>query len=385
MSTRRRGRGEGSITQRHDHPSCPPAVGGARPEHKCRGTWVALLDLGVVNGKRRRKAVYGRTRKEAAIKLQQAIEAKKSHSLVTGTVSVETWLSYWLDVVCTERGLKVNTMKSHRSKVDRYIIPHLGHYRLDRLEPEHVRTMYAAMRKAGLSEATLRQTHAILHRALAVAVREGKTARNVAALIDPPKTLKAKRTGLTVDQARHVLTGAPLRWWLALYLGMRQGECLALRWSDVNLDEGSLFVQRTLVRIPGEGLAYDTPKSRASVRVVPLPPAVWSRFKVAWAEHLNAGGDVGGLVFHRGNGEPIDHRADWQAWVDLLDEKGVPRIALHAARNTTASLLEAAGVPARMVAEILGQATVEVTYGYQAADLERRREAMLALESLVGE
>ena len=81
----------------------------------------------------------------------------------------------------------------------------------------------------------------------------------------------------------------------------------------------------------------------------------------------------------------IDHRADWQAWCDLLDAKDVPRIALHAARNTTASLLEEAGVPARMVAEILGQATVEVTYGYQSADLERRRDAMLALEALVGE
>lgn len=384
MSTRRRGRAEGSISQRHDHPSCPPAVDGKRPEHKCRGTWVAMLDLGIVGGKRKRKAVYGRTRQQAARKLQAAIEAKKSHSLVTGTVTVETWLRYWLDVVCAERGLKANTMKSHRSKVDRYLVEHLGAYRLDRLEPEHVRTMYAAMRKAGLSEATLRQTHAILHRALAVAVREGKTARNVADLIDPPKTEKKKRVGLTVAQARTVLKDAPLRWWVALYLGMRQGECLALRWSDVDLETGVLFIERTLVRVPGEGLMYDTPKSRSSVRPVPLPPAVLSRFKVAWAEHLAAGGDPNGLVFHR-DGAPLDHRADWQAWTDLLESRGVPHIALHAARNTTASLLEEAGVPARMVAEILGQSSVEVTYGYQTADLERRREAMLALETLVGE
>lgn len=382
---KRRGHGEGSISQRHDHPSCPPPVDGARPEHRCQGRWVAMVDLGYVDGKRRRKALYADTRKGAAIKLQETLAAKKSGSLAVGQVSVERWLTYWLDTVCAEEGLKVNTMKSHRSKVETWLVPNLGHHRLDRLQPEHVRSLYAKMRREQKAEATIRQTHAVLRRALAVAVRERKVPYNVAELVKPPTTAKKKRTGLTVDQARQVLHGSPLRWWLALYLGMRQGECLALRWSDVNLDEGWLFVQRSLIRIPGEGLAYDTPKSKASVRVVPLPPAVLSRFKVAWAEHIAAGGDVDGLVFHRGNGEPIDHRADWQAWVDLLAERGVPHVALHAARNTTASLLEEAGIPARMVAEILGQATVEVTYNYQSADLERRRDAMLALEALVGE
>jgi len=382
---KRRGHGEGSISQRHDHPSCPPAVDGKRPEHRCQGRWVAMVDLGYVDGKRRRKAIYADTRKGAAIKLQETLTAKRSGSLAVGQVTVERWLRYWLDTVCAEEGLKVNTMKSHRSKVETWLIPHLGHHRLDKLQPEHVRSLYATMRREGKAEATLRQTHAVLRRALAVAVRERKVPYNVAELVQPPKTTKAKRTGLTVEQARHVLDGGALRWWLALYLGMRQGECLALRWSDVDLMDGLVHVRRSLVRIPGEGLAYDTPKSRASVRVVPLPPAVLSRFTVAWAEHLENGGTADGLVFHRNDGGPIDHRADWQAWVDLLESKGVPHTALHAARNTTASLLEAAGVPARMVAQILGQATVEVTYGYQEAELEGLRKAMLALESLVGE
>lgn len=391
---KRRGHGEGSISQRHDHPSCPPllVVGHDedgkpikdRADHRCQGRWVAMVDLGFVDGKRRRKALFADTRKGAAIKLQETLAAKKSSSLAVGQVNVERWVNYWLDVVCVEEALKVNTMKSHRSKVKSWIIPHLGHHRLDRLQPEHVRAMYAAMRREEKAEATVRQVHAILRRALAVAVRERKVPYNVAELVQPPKTTRNKRTGLSVAQARKVLKGAPLRWYVALYLGLRQGEALGLRWSDVDLESGALYVDRGLVRIPGEGLAYDTPKSAASRRVVPLPTVVLSRFKVAWAEHLAAGGDPTGLVFHR-NGRPLDPRADWQAWSDRLAEVGVPHIALHAARNTAASLLEEAGVPARMVAEILGQATVEVTYGYQSADLERRREAMLALEALVGE
>lgn len=380
--SKRRGSAEGSISQRHDHPTCPPLVDGQRPPHTCRGRWVAMVDLGYHNGRRKRRALYAATRKEAAIKLQEALAAKNSGSLVVGQVTVETWMRYWLDVICVERGLKANTMKSHRSKVERYVIEYLGHHRLDRLAPEQVRAMYADMRRRGLSEATLRQTHAVLHRALEVAAREGKASRNVAGLIDPPKTERKKRHGLTLDQARRVLTGAHLRWYVALYLGLRQGEALGLRWSDVNLDEGLLYVEQTLVRVPGEGLRFDTPKSRSSRRVIPLPTVVLSRFKVAWAEHLANGGDPNGLVFHR-DGLPIDHRADWQAWSNLLDEAGVPHVALHAARNTTASLLEAAGVPARLVMEILGQSSVEVTYGYQSAELARWGEALGALEALV--
>lgn len=374
------------MTQRHDHPTCPPLVNGERAQHKCRGRWVAMLDLGIVGNKRKRKALYGRTRAEAAAKLQGAIEEQKSHSLTSGSVTVEAWLHYWLDVVCPERGLKVNTMKSHRSKVDRYLVPHLGRLRLDRLEPGHVRTMYAAMREQGLSEATLRQTHAILHRALKVAERERKVGRNVAGMIDPPGTEKAKRVGLTVDQARRVLALGELRWWVALFLGLRQGEALALDWSGVDLDRGVIYVTRSLVRVPGEGLRFDTPKSRAGVRPVPLPPKALAHFKVA---HAEAGCPTEGLVFPARDGGPRDHRADWQAWRDALDRASVPPwaplpyVALHAARNTAASLLEEAGTPDRVVAQILGQSTVQTTHGYQHADIEALRRPMLALEQMV--
>jgi len=375
----RRGKGEGGIAQRHDHPTCPPKVNGERPEHRCQGRWVATLPL---PDSKLRKTMYGRTRKEAKIKLDQARRERSEHVLVTSSPTTETWLRYWLDVVCVERGLKTNTMKSHRSKVERYLIPHLGRVRLDRLSPEHLRHMYAQMRQAELSEATLRQTHAILRRALEVAVRERKAPRNVAALIDPPKTTTTRRAPLSVSDARKVLRGADLRWYVALYLGLRQGEALALRWEDVDLPAGYLTISRSLVRKPGEGLVFDTPKSQASRRLVPLPPVVLSRLTVAWAEHVEAGGGSDALIFQR-NGKPIDHREDWQNWTNLLAAAGVAHVALHAARNTTASLLEAAGVPDRVVAQILGQSTVQVTHGYQVADMPRLGEAMKRLEGLL--
>lgn len=389
----RRGKGDGSLTQRHDHPSCPPLVDGKRPPHKCRGRWVAIVDLGwqgeAPNRRRIRKVMYGRTRKEAQIKLATANAEKRQGELVVAAPTVEVWLRYWLDEICTQRvvksgqvGLKVNTMKSHRQKVERYLIPHLGRHRLDKLAPEHVRAMYKAMRDEGLSEATLRQTYAILRRALEVAMREGKVGRNVADLTDAPSTEKQKRTPLTLDQARQVLAIADLRGWVALYLGLRQGEALGLLWSDVDLDRGWLWVRRGLVRHPDRGLIFERPKSTASVRDFPIPPKALAQFKLARVLHDQAGGDPEGLIFHR-QGQPVDPRADWQAWTDLLSRAGVPHVALHAARNTTASLLEAAGVPARVVAQILGQSTIEVTYGYQHSEAESLVRWMLALDDYV--
>lgn len=383
----RRGKGDGSLSQRHDHPSCPPLIDGARAEHRCQGRWVGVLNLGWVNGKRQRKVVYGRTRKEAQIKLATASNQRQTGTLVLGrALTVETWLRYWLDEICTERngtGLKVNTMKSHRQKVERYLIPNLGMHRLERLAPEHVRALWKEMRAQGLSEATLRQTHAILHRALKVAEREGKVGRNVAGLVDPPSTIRNKRAGLTLEQARQVLALNDLRAWVALYLGMRQGEALGLFWSDVDLERGWIWVRRALVRDPVRGLTFDRPKSAASVRDFPLPAKALAQFKLARVLHDQAGGDPGGLIFSH-DGQPIDPRTDWQHWTDLLNAAGVPHVALHAARNTAASLLEAAGVPDRVVAQILGQSTVEVTHGYQHSEPAALVRAMRALDEYVG-
>lgn len=376
----RRTKGDGSIYQRHDHQSCPPkGADGQRPEHRCQGRWVGVVDLGWANGKRQRRTYYGRTQKEVRIKVTAANPQKQAGVLLASVPTVDAWMTYWLDVICVERKLKVNTMRSHRSKVDQYIRPNLGRHRLDKLAPEHVRALYAKMRSDGLAEGTVRQTHAVLRRALKVAVREHKTPYNVAAMIDPPGTeVTNPREPLTLAEARRLLSDGDLRWWVALYLGLRQSEALALSWGDVDLDAGIINIRRTLVREKGKGLVFGTPKSRASRRPVPLPPKALAHFKLAHATATDIGPEA--LVFNI-NGRAIDHRADWQRWRDALDVHGIEGRALHAARHTAASLLEAEGVPDRMVAQILGQASVKVTHGYQHGDLDRLREALALLET----
>lgn len=383
--TARRGRGDGSIHQRKD------------------GRWTAVVDMGWANGKRRRKTVYAKTRREAASKLAQMRADKHAHALIIDSPTVEQWMRYWRDEIAVER-IRPSTMRAYESYIDRHIVPRLGKHRLDALEPAHVRRMYADMRKPcpepdeagrcphkpshGLAEASVRQVHAILSRALKIAEREGKVAVNVCAKLDPPSVKKNPRIPLTVLEARRVLAAAEgdpfeSRWYAALWLGMRQGEVLGLSWRDVDLDQGTIYVHRALQRVKGKGLVFVEPKAANSVRVIPLPSMVLSRLTLDWARHLNAGGDRDALVWNN-NGKPIDSAKDYKRWGALLAKAEVPYVALHAARNTAGSLLMAAGVPDKVISEILGNDVLVTQAHYLRGDPVQHRAAMLALEGYAG-
>jgi integrase len=380
--TQRRTKGDGGLIQRHDHPTCPPLIDGTRAKHACRGRWVGTLVV-EVDGRKGRKSVYGRTKREAKLKLDQAIRDRDTGMLVARTVTVESWLEDWLERRRKPpKPLKPQTWRGYKSKIHTYIVPAIGRHKLTALKPEHIEAMYEGMRGAGLSEATIRQTHAILKKALKDAIRRDKLARTPMDRVDPPGTEKNKRDQLTPTQAALVLraAGDDARWWLAVYYGMRQGEVLGIDWADVDTVKWlSLTVRETLQTDYDGGLILGAPKSRASKRTLPLVPLMAARLKLHW-EH--EGRPTAGLVFHR-DGNPIPPRADWEAWRALLAKAKAPTVALHAARNTAASVMEASGVPDRLVMQILGQTQVQTTHGYQTADLERMVRALEGVADLL--
>jgi len=269
-----------------------------------------------------------------------------------------------------------------------WLIPHLGRHRLDKLKPDHVRALYARMEAEGKSDATRRQAHAILRRALVVAEREGLIMRNPAALVDPPPVGQNHHVPLTLEQARQVIAVLPAeppamaaRWLCALLEGMRQGECLGLRWEDVDLDGRRLYIRQEIYRIKGKGIIEADPKSRTSKRPIPMLDAV--------AYLLDSLPHVGEYVFYGGK---MDSRKDWAAWKALLVKAGVcpadmalgDMPALHAARGTTASLLDAAGVSDKVTSEILGHSSVQITRdAYIHGNEVRHRQAIDALQAFI--
>ena len=234
----RRGSGEGGIFQRESD-----------------GRWVATVELGKgSNGKRLRKTVYGSTKREVQAKLKTAQDARDKGIVTTGgNMTVSAWLDQWLDGLDATGKLKASTRRSYREVVNLYVRPHLGHIRLARLTAEDVEKMGRTLSEAGKSGNTQRLARTILRRALGQAERRGYVARNVVALTDAPGVKVDERPVLTPEQAMRLFDAlqddrlCPL-YVVAIHTGLRQGELLALRWSDVDLEAGTLTVTGTLDR-----------------------------------------------------------------------------------------------------------------------------------------
>ena len=174
-----------------------------------------------------------------------------------------------------------------------HLVPAFGHLRLDRLAPSDVDRLLIDKRAQGLSDSTVRLIYTVLRRALDYAVRDGLVRRNVAATIDRPRVAHREAAVLSPEQAQVLLEAARGERLYALYAvamaaGLRRGEALALRWSDVDLEDGTLRVVRTLVADGGGR----SDLHRAEVGTVPShdPVAARTRRRATGAPHPTACG-----------------------------------------------------------------------------------------------
>lgn len=370
------------------------------------------------DGTPKRKTFRGRTRKQVVAKLQAAQVSLEQGFVVTGAVpTVAEWMEHWLDAIAVNR-IRESTRAGYASKIKLYIVPMLGRHRLDRLTPEHIETAWARMADRGLKPRTIRQTHRILSRALTVAVRRRRLAQNPVTLVDGPSVTAGEVKAFTEDQARAVIDAAAAdrlesRWTVAMAMGLRQGEALGLDWSAVDLDAGQLRVRQAQQRHTwrhgcdpacgrkrgadcpqrhGGGLHLVDPKSKKSRRTIPIPDELVDQLRAHRIRQLEErlaagagwrGGELGDLVWTQPDGRLIDPRQDWQAWKDLCAAAGVPALRLHDARHTAATMLLVQGVHPRVVMEVLGHSSIQLTldtYSHVTPQLtEQARAAMGAL------
>jgi integrase len=255
---RKRGHGEGSI-----YPA-PPSRGG----------WIGQITL--PDG--RRKAFYGKIRKEVQEKMQQALaDVRRGLPLPPSRLTLGTFLTDWLNEwVLPSRAAK--TYRSYEQMARLYIIPELGKLPLDQVTPQRIRAMLNKAHAAGLKPNTVRNIHAVLRAALRKAVDQNLIPRNVAHIARPPKSERREVQPLEEGEARDVLrafAGSRLEAIVttALTLGLRQGECIGLRWSDVDLEAGRIEV-RNQVQRRGDGWAFAPLKTKKSRRTLDVPPFV---------------------------------------------------------------------------------------------------------------
>lgn len=365
---RRRGSGEGSIFQRRD------------------GRWCASISLPTGS----RRFLYARTRVEVAAKLNAALASIAAGQVPpSGHEKTRAYLDRWLEAIRdTVRG---TTLADYRYTVGAYLPPELGRVRLVQLRPDQIQAAYSKLRDQGRSPATVRRLHVVLRRALGQAERWGLVARNPAALAEPPRSPRFHFRVLTAEEARRFLAVArddPLEalYVLALTTGMRRGELLALHWQDLDLTRRQLAVTGTLQRVEG-CLAIAEPKTPRSRRSVVLEAHAVEALQRHRSQQLKARlasgalWEEGDLVFANRVGHPVEPRNLLQrSFKPLLRRAGLPDIRFHDLRHTAATLLLAQNVHPKVVADLLGHASVAITldlYSHSVEGLDRRAAVAL--------
>jgi integrase len=369
----KRGNGEGSVYRLAD------------------GRWVAA----VTSPAGKRRVWYGKTRQEAASKLTAALKLiQDGLPIPTERTTAERFLSDWLQAI--RPSLRPRTWTRYEQYVRVHALPEIGKLALSKVTPQSIQKLYARRLDAGASTTTVNHLHAVPHRAFGQAARWGLIARNPADLVDPPRNRHHEMATFSPDQAKGFLKAAEgdrleALCVVALTTGMRQGELLALRWRDVDLDGARVHIRANLQRT-GEGLVFAEPKTRGSrrqVRLAEVAVGALRRHRTAQlAERLRLGPawEDNDLVFANEVGCPIEAtNLLRRSFRRVLERAGLPRIRFHDLRHSAATLLLGRGIHPKIVAELLGHADVGMTlrvYSHVTPDMQG--QAPRAFDALLG-
>ena len=349
----KRGSGEGSIYKRSDG--------------RCAG----VVDLGWLDGKRNRKSMYAKTRKEVQEKLNTALLShRRGLSFQSETLTVREFLFDWL-AESVKPIVRPRTYQSYAELVRLHLEPSLGRIRLSRLTPRDVRKLINSKLNVGLSPRRVQYIHAVLRKALSQAEKDGSVARNVSKLADAPKVEQAEISPFDPNEARlfvKAISGERLEalYLLAIAIGLRQAEILGLSWKDIDFDKSQCIVRKTLQRIDGE-FRFVEPKTTRSRRTLALPDIVITSLKEhkgrQVGEMLVAGDnwEKSDLVFTDLSGKPLADSVVRRRFYRILEGAGLRRQRFHDLRHACASLMISQGVPSREVMETLGHSTIAMT------------------------
>ncbi|MFD5099756.1 tyrosine-type recombinase/integrase [Streptomyces albidochromogenes] len=408
------------------------------------GWWHGRVTMGIKNdGTPDRRHRRARTESEVRRKVKELEKLRdEGRAPKAGRVpTVAEWMTTYLTTIASLK-LKPRSLDDYWSKTRNDIIPGVGGHRLNKLAPEHLEAMYAAMLQAGRAPSHVLKVHRILSRALKIAHRRRMIAENVATLVDPPSVDETEANPFTQEEAKAFLRAAAkrptfMRWIVGVGMGFRQGECLGLRWSYVDL-EAELFHPRwQLQRLTwrhgckdphacgsrlhrfdacrpncgthgaykrgcpkpcpkectghasacperkGGGLVFTRPKTKKSQNPVPIPPPFVPYLREHKARQDEARAAAGeaweecGAVFTRPDGRPIDPRADWEEFKELLEEAGISDRRLYdGSRHTAGTILNELGVDMVTIMEILRHTQISQTRRYVKGRSTLSKDAM---------
>ncbi|MCX2931342.1 site-specific integrase [Mycobacterium sp. CVI_P3] len=401
------------------------------------GMWVGSVEIPTTDGSRRQKRVYSKDYNKCAEKKRELEDAVRDGVIPNASTTVGRWLTEWLTDIKGPR-VRPNTRKFYEEAIRLHITPQIGKKRLDRLTPADVRMMLGAI----ATSRNKQRAHQTLNLALKAAVKDGMIRRNVCEVVDKPRHLAAERPPFTFDEAQAIIRAAieieaergpgepaiATRWAAAFLSGARKAELCGLELDRLDLDNGLFdfsWQLQQLTKVHGCGepvdgvhpcevnrarrkraaycpqarwnfedgfdyrecyksLVWTRPKTKTGVRIVPIIDPLLEM--VRWHVENDHEPNPHGLVWHWPDGRPISPTDDFELWQQVLRRAGIPdesAATLHSARHSTATMLQAAGVPEEVRMQIMGQSSAAAHRGYVHIDQTQTRAALLNLAPLL--
>ena len=376
MANKRRPQGDGTIRKRSD------------------GRWEARIIIGHKNdGSPMYKSAFAKTQKSALKQLHQLLDLYRDVDLTEECrMTLGEWMDKWMDeyMIFT---IKENTIKGYRSQIDHQIKPFIGHKQLASLTTADIQKFYNKIKKEGrvhphpihghvLSDSMVRKIHMMLHEAMEVAVRERYIVRNPTENTTIPKKTTTEKQVLDDSQLNRFLEaiqGEPY-WhdffYVEVMTGLRRGEICGIKWSDIDFNEGTLCIKRSVSTKEGGGVSIGETKTDAGVRTIIMPPSVAT---LLWKKRSEA---INEWVFpHYTNpSDPLHPSSAYKKLKTLLKRLELPLLRFHDLRHTFATQATDGGVDPKTLAGILGHTDASFTldtYTHVTSDMQRGASAIV--------
>ncbi len=293
--------------------------------------------------------------------------------------------------------VKPGTLADYDGYFRTHLLPAFGDHAVSRITIEDVYGFKTEKLNQGLSAQTVKHLLRLLRQMLQHAVEWGYLRENPAAKVKDPIVTKKEMDYPRPAEVQKFLAAAPTRqhvfFYVAITAGLRLGELLAMKWSNIDWPTSRYFVRENLARRKGayEG-GFATPKTRHSTQAVDLTPHCLQllrlHHKLQTEEKLKAGAEYNdlGLVFATTRGRPLDHHNVVKRQFHRgLEAAGLRRIRFHDLRHTCAAMLINQGVTPKYIQRQLRHASIDTTFDrYGHLFPETTQAAVEGLDRMLG-
>lgn len=350
-----------------------------------------------VSGRRRRRTKILPTEESARAFLDQ-VEREVAFGVHPDPHNGRIRVGEFVDKYLSSRvDVEHSTRVGYASKLHTHVIPRIGEQRLVYITGDLLSTMYGQMIGDGVSVATVKHVHRVLHGMFKLAVDWKYVPENPAATARLPKYERPEVHTWTDDQLHSFIRAVDEHPWRAGYMtaaatGMRRGEVCGLQWGNVDLDQGLIQIRNTRLEVDGRVYDKPYPKSKKGRRTIPIDRAVIAvlasertrqkkerlRLGEAWQQS--------DYVVVRSNGEGVSPNQFTKTFKRLHRALQLPDVRLHDLRHTWGTLAIANGVDPKTVSELLGHASVNFTLDVYVGQVdEKRRQAATVMGRLISD